>query len=204
MRVAIFTDNDFDKINGVTTTLKAVLQFGGELQPRIYTASAFGEDGPQYFAAGSIGIGLPWYREMRVYWPRVRVLAREVRESGTDVIHITTPGPVGLAGRWLAARLQLPLVGSYHTHLGDYANVLSGSPALGRAVERTVRWMYRPCDPILVPSRAAVDLLVARGYDRTRVQIWGRGVDTDRVSPARLSVALRNGWHGGHRRPAIL
>ena len=27
MRAAVFTDNDFDKVNGVTTTLKAMLQF---------------------------------------------------------------------------------------------------------------------------------------------------------------------------------
>ena len=31
MRVAIFTDNDFDKINGVTTTLTAVLEHAREM-----------------------------------------------------------------------------------------------------------------------------------------------------------------------------
>src|SRR5215467_11513391 len=143
MRVAIFTDNDFDKINGVTTTLKAVLTFSGRATARVYTASGLGSDTPSYFATASFGVGLPWYRQMRIYWPRVGAFARALRRDRIELVHISTPGPVGLAGRWLASRLRLPIVGSYHTHLGDYAAALSGSARLGRRVERYVRWCYR-------------------------------------------------------------
>ena len=39
MRVAIFTDNDFDETNGVTTTLRAVLRhLPDDVHARIYTA----------------------------------------------------------------------------------------------------------------------------------------------------------------------
>ena len=66
MRVAIFTDNDFGKINGVTTTLKAVLRYAdGGIHPRVYTASDLGVDTPSYFATASAGVGLPWYRDMQ-------------------------------------------------------------------------------------------------------------------------------------------
>src|SRR5262245_41883379 len=127
MRVAIFTDNDFDKVNGVTTTLKAVLRFtGSAADVRVYTAARRGIDQPDYFAVRSLGLGLPFYHEMKVYWPRLRVLAREIRRQRPDVIHVTTPGPIGLAGRWLAWRLGIPLVGSYHTEFGEYVATLSG------------------------------------------------------------------------------
>src|SRR5262245_55047554 len=109
VRVAIFTDNDFDKINGVTTTLKAVLRFaGGAVEPRIYTAADTGLDTPSYFASPSFGIGLPFYRDMRVYWPRLGQLARELRRHRPDVVHSTTPGPIGVAARLLAMRFGLP------------------------------------------------------------------------------------------------
>jgi hypothetical protein len=50
MNVAIFTDNDFDKVNGVTTSLRAVLKHAPEgIRPRIYTASDIGVDEPEAF-----------------------------------------------------------------------------------------------------------------------------------------------------------
>ena len=41
MNVAIFTDNDFGKVNGVTTTLTAALDCApAGMQLRVYTAAA--------------------------------------------------------------------------------------------------------------------------------------------------------------------
>jgi glycosyltransferase involved in cell wall biosynthesis len=205
MRVALFTDNDFGKVNGVTTTLKAVLQYAPpEVQPRIYTAADAGIEAPDYFSAESFGVGLPWYREMRVYWPRLAAFTRALKADGTRVLHITTPGPIGLAGRWLAQRLGIPLVGSYHTHLGQYVEQYSGSRQLGRIVERYMRWLYAGCDPVLVPSRATAALLARNGHARSRIEFWARGVDVARFSPARASSARRDAWHVDARRPAIL
>jgi glycosyltransferase involved in cell wall biosynthesis len=205
VRVAVFTDNDFEKVNGVTTTLKAVLRFAdGPVQARVYTAGSHAVETSAYYAAASVGVGLPWYRSMRVYSPRLRALARELSRQPVDVMHVTTPGPVGLAARHLAARLGVPLVGSYHTELGDYTTHLSGSASLGQVVERYVRWYYRPCDPLLVPSAATRELLVARGYEANRLLVWGRGVNARQFTPDRASAALRRAWRVDDRRPAVL
>src|ERR1700685_3338589 len=49
MKVAIFTDNDFGKVNGVTTTLRAVLDHApDDLDLRIYTCARLGIDSPEY------------------------------------------------------------------------------------------------------------------------------------------------------------
>ncbi|MEO8070575.1 MAG: glycosyltransferase [Acidobacteriota bacterium] len=204
MRVAVFTDNDFDKVNGVTSTLQAVLRYASDVEPRIYTAGDLAVETPTYFACGSLGVGLPWYRDMRVYWPRIDAFARALLADHVQVVHITTPGPVGLAARWLAGRLQLPLVGSYHTDVGEHLRIASGSVRLGGAIERYVRWCYGPCDPLLVPSPATRDVLAERGYAAGRLRLWGRGVDGECFAPARASRGLRDEWHVDHRRPAIL
>jgi glycosyltransferase involved in cell wall biosynthesis len=188
----------------VTTALRAVLEFPGGAEPRIYTAADRPASTPSYLAVRSAGMGLPWYREMRVYLPRLSAFAAALRHDGIDVVHVTTPGPVGLAGRWLATRLGLPLVGSYHTHLGDYATAYSGSARLGRALDRYMRWCYSACDPTFVPSEATRDLLVDRGYPPSRLAIWSRGVDARKFSPARASQSWRDMWHVDASRPAIL
>ena len=96
--VAVFTDNDFEKVNGVTTALNAVLaHVPADLKVRVYTASRLGADWPDYLALPSWGVGIPFYGEMRMYWPPYRTLIRQLLDDGIDLIHLTTPGPLGLA-----------------------------------------------------------------------------------------------------------
>lgn len=204
-RVAIFTDNDFGKVNGVTTTLNAVLRHAPEdVKPCVFTLSDLGVREPDYVALISRGAGIPYYREMRLYAPRVGALGREVRAFGASVVHLTTPGPVGLAARRIARRLGLPLVGSFHTHLAEYAAALTGSETLGRAVNAYMRWLYAPCGQVLVPSAATASLLAAAGWPADRLALWTRGVDASTFTPARRSAELREQWRVSDRRPALL
>ncbi len=205
MRVAIFTDHDLDKVSALTTALHAVSRHAPPLwTPRIYTAADTGVELPDYFSAPSLGVGLPWSRDVRIYWPRVRQFARALRRDGVDVIHITTPGPVGLVARWLAAHLHVPAVGSSHAHLGQCAEALTGSKRLGLLMNEYARWFYQPCRSLLVPSHASADLLTQAGHRRDRLRVWPSGVDADRFSPTRASALLRRRWGVDDRRPAIL
>lgn len=193
--VAVITDNDFNKVSGVTTTLKAVLRHAPpDLTVKVYTAADVEVDAPDYLALASWGVGLPWYPEMRIYWPHLQRLRRRLAADGVDLVHLTTPGPVGLAARWLYRHHPRPLIGSYHTHLGDYVTTYSGSAAFGRGLERYMRWFYGPCATVLVPSAATRALLIAHGYDAAQVQVWSRGVDTDRFRPEARSPQLRAHW----------
>jgi len=203
--IAIITDNDFNKVNGVTTTLKAVLRHApADLRVRVYTSADLSVDEPDYCAMASWGVGLPWYPDMRIYWPHVQQLRRRLAADGAQALHLTTPGPMGLAARWMWRRANLPMVGSYHTHLGDYVTTYSGSGALGRGLEAYMRWLYAPCQTVLVPSAATHSKLQAHGYPAAQLQVWSRGVDTTCFRPSARSSALREAWHVDDRRPAIL
>ena len=64
VKIAVFTDNDFAKVNGVTTVLSAVLQYAPpHVHPRIYTHSNSAADFPDYFAVRARGISIPFYRD---------------------------------------------------------------------------------------------------------------------------------------------
>ena len=205
MRVAVFTDNDFDKVNGVTTTLRAMLRhapFG--IQPRIYTASDLPVATPDYLALKSVGVGIPYSREMRIYAPRLRAFARTAEADGISVVHVTTPGPIGLAARFVASRLRLPLVGSFHTQLAAYATMFSRSETAVRIMRSYMNWLYRPSRRLLVPSESTRSLLADGGLDRSRIVLWTRGVDTQIFAPARRSEALRERWGVSDRRPALI
>jgi len=205
MKVAIFTDNDFDKVNGVTTTLTAVLRHApADIKARIYTAATLGCDQPDYLALPSRGVGIPFYREMKMYWPHWRQYLDRVRGDGVDVIHLTTPGPMGLVALWVASQAGLPLIGSFHTDLSAYTRLLSGSDRLGALMQEYMRWMYGRCRQVLVPSESTRDLMVAARCRPERIRIWSRGVDTRLFTPERRSLQLREQWRVSEERPALL
>jgi glycosyltransferase involved in cell wall biosynthesis len=205
VRVAIFTDNDFGKVNGVTTTLSAVLKHApASCAMRVYTADDEGVERPDYLSLASFGIPIPFYGEMKMYLPRLAEYRDRLIEDRADLVHLTTPGPVGLVGMRLARELGLPLVGTFHTDLAAYAHLLSGWRVLGALMQQFMRWPYGRCARVLVPSEATRNLLLESGGDPERVVIWSRGVDTDAFTPARRSEALRRSWRVSATRPAIL
>src|ERR1700676_4288422 len=184
MRVAIFTDNDFSKVNGVTTTLRAVLDHAPDsLDLRVYTCETIGIDDEEYLALSAHGMGIPFYREMKMYWPPFRRFLRHAVAEGIELVHYTTPGPVGLAAMWVAHRLNLRMVGSFHTDLAQYARVLSGSSRLGDLMQLYMRWPYGKCDRVFVPSEATRKTLLRGKIDPSKIDVWRRGVATTRFDP---------------------
>src|SRR5262249_34987653 len=152
----------------------------------------------------AFGIGIPYYREMKMYLPPFRRFLRHAEADGIELIHYTTPGPVGLAAMWVAQRLNIPMVGSFHTDLAEYTRVLSGSARLGDLMHQYMRWPYGKCDRIFVPSEATREMLVGGGIDASKIDIWRRGVDTMRFDRARRSAALRAQWGASDDRPVLV
>ena len=205
IKVGIFTDNDFGKFNGATTSLRAALEHApADVALRVYTCSSTGPDLRDHLGSSSEGVGLPYCGETKVYLPPFRRLLRQARADAVDVIHLTTPGPVGLAAIYVASRLQLPLVGSLHTHLAECPSRLLGSKNLGVLLREYLRWPYRRCRRILVPSQATRTVLIAGKMDASTLRLWEGGVSAARFNPTRRSEALRAAWGVSDRRPAVL
>jgi glycosyltransferase involved in cell wall biosynthesis len=205
MNVAIFTDNDFAKVNGVTTSLRAAVRHvPAGIHARVYTASDLAEDRDDYFATAAPGVRMPFYGDMRMYLPSFRRLLRRVREDRIELIHFTTPGPVGLAALFVAWRTGLRMVGSFHTDLAAYTERLSGSPRLGALMREYLRWPYGRCERVFVPSESTRQLLVAGRINPSRIHLWTRGVDTELFAPQKRSRALRERWRVGDTRPALI
>ena len=204
-RVAVFTDNDFEKVNGVTTVLTAALAGAPrDVHVRVYTASRLGCETDDYLALPSWGVGIPFYRDMLMYWPPYRTILRWLERDAINVVHLTTPGPMGLAALAAARRLHLPLIGSFHTDLARYTRVLSGSPGLEAVMRRYMRWLYGHCGRVLVPSQATRALVVRSGIPSARLDLWTRGVDAQVFAPGRRSPALRAEWRARDDRPVLL
>jgi phosphatidylinositol alpha 1,6-mannosyltransferase len=138
-----------------------------------------------------------------------RRVIQQVRQFGADLIHITGPGDMGMLGCYVAWRLKLPLVISWHTSLHEYAGrrlerVLRFlgsrlSRRLGMAAEKLtlgiLAWFYRKARVVLAPNQELVAMM--QRITGRPTYLMPRGIETDLFTPARRT---RNGgpFHIGY------
>src|SRR5215213_797451 len=128
-----------------------------------------------------------------------RVL-RELMDFKPDVMHITGLNDVSIVGAYLAWKLQIPLVGSWHTNLHEFAarrltRMLRFLPqksldSLTRFAERKIMdgavYYYKMPKVVLSPNQELVELL-GKGTNRVS-RLMSRGVDTGNFSPEKRTV----------------
>jgi len=95
---------------------------------------------------------------------------------------------LGRFGRRAAAAAGLPVVSSYHTNFGQYAEAY-GIPWLRRAVTGYLTAFHQRSARVYTPSAVARRALLSLGLEE--VEVWGRGVDSELFHPRRRSQALR-------------
>ena len=132
----------------------------------------------------------------RHYWTAERILT----EFRPDVVHITGPSDVGQLGALLGHRLSIPIVGSWHTNLHQYAALRSSRwcawlpravrvPLLA-AVERhalaATLLFYKIPRVLLAPNEDLVELLARR--TGKAAHLMSHGVDTQTFAPQRRNV----------------
>ncbi|MGW7497585.1 glycosyltransferase family 4 protein [Streptomyces luteogriseus] len=129
---------------------------------------------------------LPGYPQVRVALPSRR-LAATLAEHRAEVVHLASPFVLGVRGMAAAARLGIPAVAVYQTDLAGYARTYIGAGEA--AAWRRIRSVHGAADLTLAPSSAALHDLETHGVPR--VELWPRGVDTERFRPDRRDEALR-------------
>ncbi|MCX3289218.1 glycosyltransferase family 1 protein [Streptomyces sp. NEAU-H22] len=129
---------------------------------------------------------LPGYPQVRVAL-RSRRLAAALVEHRAEVVHLASPFVLGVRGMAAAARLGIPAVAVYQTDLAGYARTYMGAGEA--AAWRRIRSVHGAADLTLAPSSAALHDLETHGVPR--VELWPRGVDTERFRPDRRDEALR-------------
>ena len=191
-RSLVFTDT-FSETNGVAGTMRrlALAAAEGEISLAVATADPTARDAPGLVRLeADWSLPLPGYERLALNFPLLTTVLARVEAEQPDLIHVATPGPIGLCGLAAAKLLGLPLVGSYHTELGPCALHLTRDAVVADAFSLYVDWFYRQCGTVLAPTRAVAERLEQRRLSAA-VGIWGRGVDTDLFTPERRSDELR-------------
>ncbi len=126
---------------------------------------------------------------MRLGVPGLPDLVETLAEGRYDLIHVSAPGPAGIAAALLSRITEMLLVGSYHTELSAYAGMRSGDDGLESIARAGLAAFYRAPSVVLSPSPSADRSLVELGVDQSGIGRWERGVDVSRFGPAKRDAA---------------
>lgn len=186
-RVAHFTDT-FGDVNGVALTLqqqaRAAHRMGKAYQIITCNASTL-SDLPTVAFFEPVGTcTMPEYEGITVAFPPFLKILDYCFEHEITHVHASTPGPMGLAALAVARILNLPISGTYHTSIPQYAKMLTEDGYVEELMWKAMLWFYDQMDSVYTPSVATADELIERGLARTKVRTYPRGVDTHRFRPA--------------------
>jgi glycosyltransferase involved in cell wall biosynthesis/predicted metal-dependent phosphoesterase TrpH len=180
-RVALIADG-IGSMHGVTHTIEQIRERG---VPG-FDVDVIGTDaGVDRRLPAAAELALPFYEGMTLGVPGLPDLVEALADGGYDLVHVTAPGPAGVAATLLGRITGVPLLASYHTELAAYAGMRSGDGGVEAIARAALSAFYGAPGIVLSPSPAADASLLELGIDAARIGRWERGVDSDRFDPAK-------------------
>ncbi|MGH3148130.1 MAG: glycosyltransferase [Rubrobacter sp.] len=204
-KVGMFVDG-MEAVHGVATMYRNVQVLsereGAETIRIVRCGSEAGTEissskGGARFLRAVATLPVPLYEGLTLGVPSLLDVLDHVSEEDYEVLHVATPGPLGLAALVSGLVLGIPVVGAYHTEFGAYAGALSGDAFVAEIVEVAVREFYERCSVVAVPSQATALALRNRGYRIRRFEILKNGVDGELFNPGKRDQSLRDALGGG-------
>ncbi len=180
-RVALIADG-IGSMHGVTHTIEQIRERG---VPGFEVEVVGTDPGVDRRLPAAAELEIPFYDGMRLGVPGLPDLVETLAEGAYDLVHVTAPGPAGIAATLLSRITGVPLIASYHTELAAYAGLRSGDGGLEALARAGLGAFYAAPGAVLSPSPSADASLGSLGADPTRIRRWERGVDLDRFDPAK-------------------
>lgn len=208
IRVAFFPDS-FLEVNGVAMTSNRLVGYAKDngypfLCVHAGSKTETTTDGSvKYLSLKRSPISFPMDEGLKYdpfFQRHVNLVLRELMEFKPDVIHITGLNDVSIVGAYLSWKLKIPMIGSWHTNLHEYAarrltkifkflpkNFLDSMTGL---IERKIMdgaiLYYKMPKILLAPNQELIDILHKGTKREARLMI--RGVDTEMYKPEKRTV----------------
>ncbi|PGY09680.1 glycosyltransferase family 1 protein [Bacillus sp. AFS031507] len=193
MRIAIFTDTYDPDINGVARTLKYFIHYldNKKISYKVFAPDSLSNEYVSSNVRRIKSLSFFLYPECRLAFPNLSRIKSELEEFSPDIIHVATPFNMGLCGVYLAKKLAIPLVGSYHTDFDHYLKFYD-LRFFSKILWKYMNWFHKPFKKLFVPSNETLTQLKCQGF--VNLEVWPGGVDCQLFHPYYEKQAIREQW----------
>jgi len=187
--VAVFTESFWPAVNGVSVSVETFARELTEMGHEVHVfAPRYGgyTDKWPFRVHRCPSVKTPFAPDYRVPVPLPWAAWPAVRSAGIELVHTQSPFPAGWVGAYLAKRLGVPLVTTYHTVYEEYVHYARCVPQSisKRFVVALSRAYCNHADLVIVPTEPVISLLRSYGV-RVPIRAVATGVDVDAAASAR-------------------
>ncbi len=194
MRIGLFSDTYPPEINGVATATSTLAEIFKKHGHEVFVITTNPYSNHVIYEDNIIripGVRLKMLYDYHLAFLFNRKAALLIRKMKLDVIHIQTEIGIGMFGKILAKRYDIPLVYTYHTMYEDYTYYVTRGHfdrAAKAIVKRFSKTMADSCSEFTTPSQKTKEAL--RGYGVNRyINVVPNGIDIKKFDPAQFSPA---------------
>lgn len=160
-RLLIITDTTKDQINGVVNTLSKTT----ELLKKDFDVFMISPNDFRTFS-------LPSYKEIKLS-VNIWKIGKLIEDINPDYIHLSTEGPVGLAGKLYCDYKKYNYTSSYHSKFPEFIQKMYGLSA--NITYPYFKWFHSNSKNVMIPTTLMKNLLESKGF--SNLCLWKRGVD---------------------------
>ena len=176
MKIALVTDAWTPQVNGVVTTLVALVDQLGLLGHVVEVIQPY--QFKTITCPGYAGIDLAVFPYQR--------LAKRLEAFDPDCVHIATEGPLGWAARRYCLKHGLQFTTAFHTRFPELLQAALHIPlSWGYAL---FRHFHKPSEAVMVPTKGMLAILERKGFHKLKA--WTHGVDTELFQFAQIHAQL--------------
>lgn len=194
IRVLLFTDTLCD-INGVSRFIQDIsrLAYQKGLEFHVVTSTIKACPGlPNVrIVKPLVRTKIPFYPELDLAFPSYRALKSITDEVNPDVIHVSTPGFVGIMGRRIAQKRALPMIGTYHTDFPGFAYKNMPCRIVKSIGDKVMQYFYRDFKALFVRSEAYKEIVRNDvRIDPEKIHTLLAGIDTGTFNKSHKDMGI--------------
>ncbi|MGF3113658.1 glycosyltransferase family 4 protein [Facklamia sp. P9177] len=184
MKIGMFTDTYFPQLSGVSTSIKLLTK---ELRARGHEVVIFTTTDPNAEAEPDVvrisSVPFLSFSDRRIAYRGFDRCLKIARSMNLDLIHTHTEFSMGLAGKYVASRLKIPNIHTYHTMYENYTHyILDGLLVQANHVRVISRQYCNQSNAVIAPSQLTKDTLESYGV-HVPIQIIATGVNIPNFKP---------------------
>ncbi len=184
LRIAVFTDNFYPELSGISDSIMTTCQQFGNLGHHVIIfapKATKNEFNVAKIPQNEVDLGknveikrlpsLPFpgspTRQSRIAIPLFFRNAILLKKIQPHVIHIHLMFGAGLEGIMIAKALNIPLIGTNHTPITEFTPYLLKSKIVNMLGQKYVSWLYNQCRFISAPSQSIITEMKDHGFNRS-------------------------------------